>query len=69
MIQFRPVVTTHSAHDVRKWKPVKARIIGSRFGSITSLAAHLGVHPNSIRLAASGKCPRVVTKLKAIGIL
>jgi hypothetical protein len=69
MTHFRLVVTTHTAHDAREWKPVKARIIGSRFGTISALAAHLHCHPNAIRLAASGKCRRVLERLQKLGIL
>jgi hypothetical protein len=62
-------VTINSANDVKTWKPVKARIVGSRFGTISGLAAHLRCHPNAIRLAAAGQCPRVRAKLITLGLL
>lgn len=45
------------------WHALKGRII-TRFGSINAAALRLGCHRNSLRAAALGKCPGILTGLE-----
>lgn len=46
----------------QKWVAVKVKVI-ARFGTITAAARKLGCHPNAIRYAVMGLCPRVKVRL------
>jgi hypothetical protein len=63
------VVTTHNmTMKPEAWHAVKGRII-SRHGTISALAALLKHHPNAIRGAVEGRCPKVRRKLQKRGLL
>jgi len=57
-------VTNHNRHSEKKrWRPVKAKVV-ARFGAITAAARAIGCHPNPVRYAQSGLCPKVKNKLE-----
>lgn len=57
-------MTTHNGTNEREtWQKVKARIV-ARYRTVVALAAILECHPNSIRYATQGRCPRVLKRMK-----
>lgn len=57
-------MTVHNGHIERQnWRRVKGKII-ARFGTVEAAARIIGCHPNAIRYAVRGLCPRVKAKLK-----
>lgn len=63
------VVTTHNVTSKPEtWRNVKGRVI-ARYGTITKLAHLLGRHPNAIRGAVEGKCPKVLTEMRKLDLL
>lgn len=58
------VVTIHNmTRTAETWQAVKGRII-ARYRTVSHLARQLECHPNAIRGAVEGKCPKVRAKLK-----
>jgi hypothetical protein len=47
----------------RSWQTTKASII-HRFKTVKQFAAMLGCHPNSLRYACDGRCPRILVKME-----
>lgn len=53
----------NGAIEKQRWQRVKAKII-ARFGTIRAAASVIHCHPNAIRYANAGRCPRVAERLK-----
>lgn len=56
-------MTSHNeTSEKQKWQIYKANLI-ARFGTIKAAAAIFDCHPNALRGAATGKCPRVAKRV------
>ena len=62
------IVTVNTARKAPHWNTVKGRII-TRFGTVSAAARLFECHPNAIREAVKGRCPKVREKMEGSGLL
>jgi hypothetical protein len=61
----RIVICHNKTIKREKWRRIKAKLI-ARHGTVKAVAAMIDCHPNAIRYAVEGRCPRVAARLKEV---